>query len=90
MAWTLAHLPARARAPPSPHRAAPSLSSPLTTQPPQLPGLVFSLILAQFLSRKHAFSIPMAAIAVVLIPLIPRTIAVGGVIACLWLSRFFV
>ena len=32
----------------------------------------------------------MAAIAVVLIPLMPRTLGRGGVIACLWLARFFI
>lgn len=62
----------------------------LVTSVAEIPGLVLSLLLAQYLSRKHAFAIPMACIAVVLVPLLPRTLPRGGVIACLWLSRFFV
>ncbi|KAI8471984.1 MAG: major facilitator superfamily domain-containing protein [Monoraphidium minutum] len=62
----------------------------LITSVAELPGLLFSLLLAQFLSRKHAFAIPMACIALVLVPLMTRRIPTGGIIACLWLSRFFV
>jgi hypothetical protein len=80
----------------APHQApltpkpAPPLPSPLSHPPPQLPGLVFSLILAHFLSRKHAFAIPMACIAAVLAPTLSRRLTRAGSIACLWLARFFI
>lgn len=62
----------------------------LITSVAEFPGLLFSLVLAQFLNRKHAFSIPMACIAVVLVPLMTGRLGRPGTIACLWLSRFFV
>lgn len=62
----------------------------LVTAAAEFPGLLFSLVMAQFLSRKLAFSIPMACISVVLIPLMTGRLQRAGMIACLWLSRFFI
>lgn len=55
----------------------------------QVPGLVLSLVLAHFVNRKHAFAIPTACIAAVLLPLLSQRIAWSGTVACLWLARMF-
>jgi hypothetical protein len=86
-------LPPSSPLPPPPNASvlAPALTSPPhPTHPKQLPGLFFSLIIVQFMSRKSAFALPMACIAVVLVPLMTGQLGQGGIIACLWLARFFV
>jgi hypothetical protein len=41
----------------------------LITSSAEVPGLLFSLVIVAYFGRKVAFAVPMAAIAVVLVPL---------------------
>ena len=58
----------------------------LITSSAEVPGLMMSILLVKYLGRKQAFALPMAAIAVVLIPLMAG-VSGGGAVACLFLSR---
>ncbi|KAF6265573.1 major facilitator superfamily domain-containing protein [Scenedesmus sp. NREL 46B-D3] len=68
----------------------------LITSSAEVPGLLFSLVMVAYLGRKLAFAVPMAALAVVLIPLLAGATGpvVGGVqvgvVVCMYLARFFI
>jgi hypothetical protein len=50
----------------------------LITSAAEVPGLIFSLFMIHYCSRKLAFSVPMGAIPIILIPAMAGEGAVGG------------
>lgn len=57
-----------------------------------MPGLILSLCLVHFLSRKLAFAIPMGLIPVPLIPIMAAKsgLGSGGTIGTMFLARLFI
>lgn len=61
----------------------------LITSAAEVPGLIFSLFMIHYCSRKLAFSVPMGAIPITLIPVMAG-VKGAGLTACMFLSRFFI